>query len=68
MQLQVTQTELAESHQMLAQQKHLLEEAMQKLNQQHIEKYQRQQQDFQDQIRRLQGELERSTKNSLELS
>jgi len=41
---------------------------MQKLNQQHIEKYQRQQQDFQDQIRRLQGELERSTKNSLELS
>ena len=41
---------------------------MQKLNQQHIEKYQIQQQETQDQIRFLQSELEQSRKNCADLT
>ena len=67
LQLQVTQTELAESHQMLAQQKHLLDDSLQRLNQQHIEKYQLQQQEFQDALRGLQSELDQSRKARAEL-
>ena len=57
-QLQTTQTELAEAHQMLSQQKSVTEESLRKLNQQHVDQFQNLSEESRVQMQRLQDEAD----------
>ena len=57
-QLQVTQTELAEAHSMLGQQKHIAEESIRLVNQQKVEQFQKLSEESRQVIARLSEEAE----------